>query len=112
MSRQSEDQALRIGHDCAMAVLSAQKTQLAALSPGDRLQWWIGFLTAGMGAAQVSVGELAFRALRRSLADELDREMDDSALAVLRRLQAGAGSQLLQTGGYTSSSSEFSGKKL
>jgi hypothetical protein len=102
MSRNSEDQALQAGHDCAMAPLSAQKNELAALSQGDRLQWWIGFLTAGMGAAQVSVGEVAFRALRRSLADELDREIDDIALALLRRLQAGGGLDLLKTGTYTS----------
>jgi hypothetical protein len=112
MSKQSEDQALQSGHDCAMAVLSAQKMELAALSQGDRLQWWIGYLTAGMGAAQVSVGEVAFRALRRSLADELDREMEDSALALLRRLQSGGGLELLKTGTYTSSSFEFPRKKL
>lgn len=89
MSRQSEDEALQIGHDCAMSTLEAHKDTLAALSQGDRLQWWIGFLAAGMGAAQVGIGEVAFRALRRSLADELDGEIEDATLAVLSRLQAG-----------------------
>ncbi|HEX4050225.1 MAG TPA: hypothetical protein VHY19_05040 [Steroidobacteraceae bacterium] len=111
MSKQSEDQALQTGHDCAMAALSAQKSKVAALSQGDRLQWWIGFLTAGMGAAQVSVGEVAFRALRRSLADELDGEIEGSALAELRRLQAGEALEVLKTGTYTTSSFEFPRKK-
>lgn len=111
MSRNSEDQALQIGHDCAMASLSAHKHELAGLSQGDRLQWWIGFLTAGMGAAQVSVGEVAFRALRRSLADELDREIDDIALTLLRRFQAVGSLELLKAGGYTTSGFEFPRKK-
>lgn len=110
MSKLSEDQALQIGHECAMAALATQKDRLAALSPGDRLQWWIGFLGAAMGAAEVSVGDRAFRALRRSLADELDTEMEDAMLAVVRRLQAGA-LQLLKTGTYTTSRFEFPLKK-
>ena len=111
MSKLSEDQALQIGHDCAMAALSTQKHRLAALSPGDRLQWWIGFLSAGMGAAQVSVGEQAFRALRRSLADELDTEMEQAMLAVVRRLQASAGPHLVKTGTSAIGSFELLRKK-
>jgi hypothetical protein len=102
MSELSEDQALQIGHDCAMAAVASQKDELAVLSPGDRLQWWIGFLSAGMGAAQASVGERAFRALRRSLADDLETEMEHAMLAVVRRLQGGTD---------TTSSFEFPQKK-
>jgi len=69
MSEQSEEQALERGHECAMAALATQRGKIAALSPADRLYWWLGFLTAALGAAFASIGEPAARALRAALAE-------------------------------------------
>ena len=72
MTQESEEQAIEQGHACAMAALSAQKDNIASLPPGERLYWWVGFVTAAMGAALASIGEPAFRALRASLSDSRD----------------------------------------
>jgi hypothetical protein len=46
-----------------MAALMAAKASVATLADRERLFWWRGFLTAGMGAAVASLGEPAGRAL-------------------------------------------------
>ena len=72
MSGMSEDQALELGHECAMTALKAERENVAVLPPSERLYWWFGFLTAALGAASASVGEPATRALRASLAEIQD----------------------------------------
>jgi hypothetical protein len=74
MSEQSEERALEQGHECAMSVLSAHRDRVASLSPGDRLHWWFGFLTAALGAARASLSGAGFGSLRATLAEELDPE--------------------------------------
>ena len=69
MSGMSEDQALELGHECAMTALKAEREHVAVLPPAERLYWWFGFLTAALGAANASLGEPATRALRAALAD-------------------------------------------
>jgi hypothetical protein len=71
MSEQSEERVIQQGHECAMSAMSAQRDRVASLSPGDRLHWWFGFLTAALGAARASLGEPAFRSLRAALAEGL-----------------------------------------
>lgn len=71
MSEQSEEQAIQWGHECAMSAVSTQRDKIALLSPGDRLHWWLGFLTAALGSALASIGEPAFRTLRAALAEGL-----------------------------------------
>ena len=68
----SEDQALELGHECAMTALKAERENVALLPPPERLYWWFGFLTAALGAASASLGEPAARALRASLAEHQD----------------------------------------
>jgi hypothetical protein len=91
MTQESEEQAIEQGHACAMAALTAQKDDIAALPPGERLYWWVGFVTAAMGAALASIGEPAVRALRASLADSRDtphvvqRRKSVSASTTLRK---------------------------
>lgn len=70
MSEQSEEKALRQGHECAMSALAAERERIASLNPADRLHWWLGFVAAAMGAALASVGEPAFRVLRSALGEE------------------------------------------
>jgi hypothetical protein len=65
MSEQSEEKALRQGHECAMSALAAERERIACLNPADRLHWWLGFVAAAMGAALSSVGEPAFRKYTR-----------------------------------------------
>lgn len=86
MTQQSEEQAIEQGHACAMAALTAEKANIAALPPGERLYWWVGFVTAAMGAALASIGEPAVRALRASLSDSRDTPHD-----VQRRKPVSAG---------------------
>ena len=86
MSTHSEDEALELGSESALAALAVLSRKTEALTPGDHLQWWIGFVTATLRAAESSVGEAAFRALRRSLIDEEDTA--EAVLAVARRLHA------------------------
>ena len=95
MSQESEEQAIDQGHACAMAALTAQKSSIAALPPGDRLYWWFGFLTAAMGAAVASIGESAVRALRSVLTEGW--ETPDGAL---RGRYVGAAIELLKKGTY------------
>jgi hypothetical protein len=71
MSEQSEERAIEQGHECAMSVMSAHRDRVASLSPGDRLHWWFGFLTAALGAARASLSEAGFGSLRAALAEEL-----------------------------------------
>jgi hypothetical protein len=99
MSKKSEELALQLGHETAMTTLTAQKDKIAALSAEDRLHWWIGFVTAAMGAARASVGEPAFRALRRSLTDEV--ELQEAVIDSLRKAYATGGLDLQKTGTYT-----------
>lgn len=70
MSEQSEEKALRQGHECAMSALAAERERIGSLNPADRLHWWLGFVAAAMGAALASVGEPAFRVLRSALGEE------------------------------------------
>ena len=72
MSGMSEDQALELGHECAMTALKAERENVAQLPPPERLYWWFGFLTAALGAASASLGEPAARALSASLAEPQD----------------------------------------
>ena len=74
MSEQSEEKALRHGHECAMTALAAERERVATLSPADRLHWWLGFVAAAMGAALASVGEPAFRVLRSALGEEPEQQ--------------------------------------
>ena len=69
MSHDIEEQALDRGHDCAMSALAAQREVLERLPPPERLSWWIGFISAAMGAALASVGEAAMRVLKGALVD-------------------------------------------
>jgi hypothetical protein len=71
MSEQSDERVIQQAHECAMSALSAQRDGVASLSPGDRLQWWFGFLTAALGAARASLGMPGFRSLRAALAEGL-----------------------------------------
>jgi hypothetical protein len=88
MSEESENKALHLGHQAAMTALKAQKSELAALPSAERLYYWFGFVTAGMGAALASLGEPAFRTLRRSLAD--NRDIDRTAITACGRGQIAA----------------------
>jgi hypothetical protein len=72
MSRETEDQALDRGHDCAMSAVGAQRDVLANLPPAERLSWWVGFISAAMGAALASVGDAAMRVLKGALAERRD----------------------------------------
>lgn len=74
MSEQSEQKALRHGHECAMSALAAERKRIASLNPADRLHWWLGFAAAAMGAALSSVGEPAFRVLRAALGEEQEQQ--------------------------------------
>ena len=74
MSEQSEEKALRRGHECAMTALAAERERIASLNPADRLHWWLGFVAAAMGAALSSVGESAFRVLRSALGEEPEQQ--------------------------------------
>jgi hypothetical protein len=95
MSEQSEEQALQRGHECAMSALGTQRDKIASLAPGDRLYWWLGFLTAAMGAALASVGEPAVRALRGALA-----EGQDPRRIRVRRKYFGSAIKLIKNGTY------------
>jgi hypothetical protein len=95
MSEQSEDQAIQQGHECAMSAVWAQRDRVASLPPGDRLHWWLGFLTAALGATLASIGEPAFRSLRAALAEGLYSPAD-----AVRRGFVGAGIRLLRNGTY------------
>ena len=72
MSHETEEQALNHGHDCAMSAVATQRDVLANLPPAERLSWWIGFISAAMGAALASVGEAAMRVLKDALAERRD----------------------------------------
>jgi len=72
MSHKTEEQALDHGHDCAMSAVAAQRDVLANLPPAERLSWWIGFISAAMGAALASVGEVAMRVLKDALVERRD----------------------------------------
>ena len=76
MSEQGEERVIQQGHECAMSAMSAHRDRVASLSPGDRLHWWFGFLTAALGAARASLSEPAFRSLRAALAEGLDPNAD------------------------------------
>ncbi|HTT03273.1 MAG TPA: hypothetical protein VMG11_14395 [Steroidobacteraceae bacterium] len=70
MSEQNdEDRALDQGRACAMTALLVQRDFVASLAPQERLFWWLGFLTAAMGAAVASLGERTARALRGALSE-------------------------------------------
>jgi hypothetical protein len=69
MTHDAEEKALNHGHQCAMSAIAEQKSVLANLSPGERLSWWIGFISAGMGASIASVGEPAMQVLKDALAE-------------------------------------------
>jgi hypothetical protein len=84
MTERSDDRAVELGREFAMAAMSAHRDRIASLSPSDRLQWWFGFLTAGLGAARASLGEATFRSLRSVLAGGLDPSAE-----ALRRQIAG-----------------------
>jgi hypothetical protein len=72
MSQETEEQALDQGHGCAMSAIAAQRDVLATLPRAERLSWWIGFISAGMGAALASIGEGAMRVLKDALAERRD----------------------------------------
>ena len=72
MSRETEEQALDHGHECAMSAVAAQRDVVAKLPPAERLSWWVGFISAAMGAALASVGEGAMRVLEGALAERRD----------------------------------------
>jgi hypothetical protein len=72
MSHETEEQALNHGHDCAMTAVAAHRDALANLPPPERLSWWIGFISAAMGAALASVGEAAMRIFEDALAERRD----------------------------------------
>ena len=74
MSEQTEERVTQQGHECAMAAMSAHRDRVASLSPGDRLHWWFGFLTAALGAARASLSEAGFASLRGTLGEGLDPE--------------------------------------
>jgi len=74
MSHETEEQALNRGHDCAMSAIAAQRGVLTTLPPAERLSWWVGFISAGMGAALASVGEAAMRVLKDALAERRDTQ--------------------------------------
>lgn len=71
MSEENDERVIQQGHECAMSALSAQTDGVTSLSPGDRLHWWFGFLTAALGAARASLGMPGFRSLRAALAEGL-----------------------------------------
>lgn len=89
MSEQSEEKALRQGHESAMSALAAQRDWIASLSPADRLHWWLGFVAAAMGAALSSVGESAFRVLRFALGEEQEQRT-----VPVRKEYVGSGTRL------------------
>jgi hypothetical protein len=72
MSHETEEQALNDGHECAMSAVAAQRDAIANLAPTERLSWWIGFISAAMGAALASVGDAAMRILKDALAERRD----------------------------------------
>jgi hypothetical protein len=96
MSEQSEEQALQQGHECAMSALATQRDKIASLGPADRLYWWLGFLTAAMGAALANVGEPAVRALRAALAEG----GQDPRTTTVRGEYVGTGIRLVKKGTY------------
>ena len=95
MSEQSEEKALQQGHECAKSALAAQRDKIASLDPGDRLHWWLGFLTTSMGASLASVGEPAMRALRSAL-----EEHRDPRTFTVRSKYVGSGVQLFKKRTY------------
>lgn len=95
MSEQSEEKALRQGHECAMSALAAERERIASLNPADRLHWWLGFVAAAMGAALASVGEPAFRLLRSALGEEQEQQP-----VAARKEDVGAGTKLRKKGTY------------
>jgi len=66
MSHETEERELNDGHDCAMSAVAAHREALANLTPAERLNWWIGFISAAMGTALASVGEATMRMHRRA----------------------------------------------
>ena len=72
MSHETEEQALNDGHECAMSAVAGHRDAIAKLAPAERLSWWIGFVSAAMGAALASVGEGAMRILKDALAERRD----------------------------------------
>jgi len=72
MSHETEEKALNQGHDCAMSAVAAQRDVVSSLPPNERLSWWMGFISAAMGAAIASVGEAAMRVLKEALAERAD----------------------------------------
>ena len=72
MSHESEEQALNDGHECAMSAVAGHRDAIGKLAPTERLSWWIGFISAAMGAALASVGDAAMRILRDALAERRD----------------------------------------
>ena len=95
MSEQSEEKALHQGHECAMSALTAQRERIAALSPADRLHWWLGFLAAAMGGALASAGEPSFRVLRSALGEE-----ENPSTSTPRKKYVGSGTRLRRKGTY------------
>jgi len=85
MSHETEEQALDHGHDCAMSAIAAHRDVLAGLPPAERLSWWVGFISAAMGAALASVGESAMRILKDALEDALAERRDIPSAAVRGR---------------------------
>ena len=96
MSDQSEETALREGHECAMSALTAQRRRIDSLNPADRLHWWLGFVAAAMGAALSSVGEPAFGVLRSALGEE-----PEEAVAAVQKEQMGSGMSLRKKRTYS-----------
>jgi len=88
MSEESEEQALRQGHECAMSALAAEREGIASLNPADRLHWWLGFVTAAMGAALATVGEPAFRVLRSAVGEDEEQQP-----VTARKKSAGSGTK-------------------
>jgi hypothetical protein len=90
MSHDSEERALDHGHDCAMSAVTAHRDALAKLPPPERLAWWVGFISAAMGAALASVGEAATRVLKDALTERGDTPspVSPSRRTYLRRKKA------------------------
>lgn len=55
------------GERCAIAALEAARANVESLSTDDRIQWFAGFLGAGVSAMAASVGGPAVEALRELL---------------------------------------------
>jgi hypothetical protein len=55
-----------------MSAIAAHRDVPAKLPPAERLSWWVGFISAGMGAALASVGEAAMRVLKGALVERGD----------------------------------------